>query len=178
MKAKFYPKSVSEKFVEKILEQMKKSFYKVFKNDGKTELGLGFFSQVKCYERYIPVLVLNSLVLYYENIDTIKVSKNNVKSEIKLGDIKIKNKVLNITVIEIEEKQNDKIYFLELENRLYKKDLEDLFENESIYTIQYFKTDETYSSFGTITTVNNSTTFKLLCDININSKFSIIFKIK
>ena len=175
MKAKSYPKSLSEKCTEKILEQMKKSFYKLLKNDGKTNLGLGFFSHIKCDNIDIPVIIINSQESYNENIDTIKIIKSNVEKEIKLGDIKIKNRALNITVVEIKEEVKDEIYFLKIDERLYKKDSEYLFENESIYTIQYINAGEIHFSLGSINNVDKNSAFKFLGDMNKNSKISIIF---
>ena len=175
MKVRSCPKSVSEKCTEKILQQMKKSFYKIFKNDGKTKLGLGFFSHIKYDNRYIPVLIMNSLELYYENIDTIKVFQNNVEKEIKLGDIKIKNRALNIIVIEIKEEQKNRIYFLKIDERLYIKDSEYLFENESIYIIQYFNPGANHFSLSSINDIDDNSSFEFLSDININSKISIVF---
>ena len=164
MKVKSYPKSISEKCTEKILEQMKKSFYQILKDDGKTNLGIGFFSHIKYDNRYIPVLIINSLILFYENVD-----------KIKLGETKIKNRALNISVVEIKEEEKDKIYFLKIDERLFKKDSEYLFENESIYTIQYFNTDEKHFSLGSLKNIDNNSSFKFLSDINKSSKITIIF---
>ena len=173
MKVKSYPKSISEKCTEKILEQMKKSFYQILKDDGKTNLGIGFFSHIKYDNRYIPVLIINSLILFYENIDKIKVFQNNIEREIKLGETKIKNRSLNLTVVEIKEEEKDKIYFLKIDERLFKKDSEYLFENESIYTIQYFNTDEKHFSLGSLKNIDNNSTFKFLSDINKSLKLQL-----
>ena len=40
---KVYPKSASQACIEEILSQMKKSIGTIYKVDGKTELGKGYF---------------------------------------------------------------------------------------------------------------------------------------
>ena len=57
---KEYPKSVSEKCTEKILEQMKNSFYKVYNKDGKSEIGIGFFSYIEIESKNVPIIIYNT----------------------------------------------------------------------------------------------------------------------
>ena len=42
------PEPVSQSCLEKILDQTKNSIYQIYRNDGKTILGIGFF----CYIKY------------------------------------------------------------------------------------------------------------------------------
>ena len=63
---KDYPKSVSETYTKKILEQMENSFYKVYKNEGKTQIGTGFFSYIQCASKAVPVIIIKPAEVYEE----------------------------------------------------------------------------------------------------------------
>ena len=102
--------------------------------------------------------------------------KNNMRNgmiEIKLGNIRIKNTELNLTVIEIEDNKRIGIHFLELDDRLYKKEHECYFKNDSLYIIQCSNINNILVSSGVISDICNNNTFKYLgCN---NPKGSIIF---
>ena len=170
---KAYPEPVSQACLEKILTQMKNSIYQIYRNDGKTILGIGFFCYIKYEEKEIPVVIINNYEFNKENIDSIKILKENEEKEIKLGNVRIKNKEFNVTVIEIEENNKIKIQYLEIDDRLYKKDYEYYFNNDSLYIIQYFDIKNILVSNGRINNIYNNNTFKYLGYNNI--KGSIIF---
>ena len=107
---KEYPKSVSEKCTEKILEQMKNSFYKVYNKDGKSEIGIGFFSYIEIESKNVPIIIINSTEIYKEDIGSLLVSKNNAAIEIQLGETRFKDKILNMAVFEIKQNGNIKTY--------------------------------------------------------------------
>ena len=170
---KAYPEPVSQACLEKILTQMKNSIYQIYRNDGKTILGIGFFCYIKYEEKEIPVVIINNYEFNKEDIDSIKILKENEEKEIKLGNVRIKNKEFNVTVIEIEENNKIKIQYLEIDDRLYKKDYEYYFNNDSLYIIQYFDIKNILVSNGRINNIYNNNTFKYLGYNNI--KGSIIF---
>ena len=64
---------------------MKHSFYKVYEQDGKSEIGTGFF----CYIKYTKTENRNVPVI-------------NLKTEIKLGETRFKSKDFNMTILEIK----------------------------------------------------------------------------
>ena len=64
---------------------------------------------------------------------------------------------------------------MKIDERLYIKDSEYLFENESIYIIQYFNPGENHFSLSSINDIDDNSSFEFLSDININSKISIVF---
>ena len=96
---KTYPESLSKSCLEKILTQTKKSIYQVYRNDGKTILGTGFFCYIKYERKKISVVIINNYEFNNENIDSIKIFKENEEIEIKFGNIRIKNKELNVKKI-------------------------------------------------------------------------------
>ena len=174
---KDYPKSVSETCTKKILEQMKNSFYKIYKNDGKTQIGTGFFSYIQCASKNVPVIIINPVEVYKEDIDPLIIVKNNVTKEIKLGETRFKNKTLNIAVFEIKRNEKDKLYFLDIDERMYKKDVENYFRNEPVYAIQYIKKKALEVSYGVINNISNDSTLQFFANLNSESKVTLIFNL-
>ena len=136
---KAYPEPISPACLGEILTQTKKSIYQVYRNDGKTILGIGFFCYILVKEQKIPVIIIGDCKFDKEEIDSITIfKKNNIRNgmiEIKLGNIRIKNTELNLTIIEIEDNKRIGIHFLELDDRLYEKEPECYFKNDSLYII-------------------------------------------
>ena len=100
-----YPKPASQNSIDEISRQMKHSFYKVYEQDCKSEIGTGFFCYIKYTKtenRNVPVIIINNIVSNKDNIETIKVSNNNFKTEIKLGETRFKSKDFNMTILEIK----------------------------------------------------------------------------
>ena len=170
---KVYPDPVSQACLETILDQMKNSIYQIYRSDEKTIIGIGIFCYIKYDIKKIPVVIINNYEFNKEDIKSIKIFKENDEKEIKLGNIRIKNKEFNITIIEIEENKKIKINYLEIDDRLYKKDYENYFNNDSLYIIQYSDIKNILVSFGRINDISNNNKFKYLG--YDNTKGSIIF---
>ena len=173
---KVYPEPLSQTCLKKILTQTNNSIYQIYRNDGKTKLGIGFFCYIKYEKKEIPVAIINNYEFNKEDIDSIKIYKENDEKEIKLGNIRIKNKEFNLTVIEIEDNKKIKIDYLEIDDRLYKNDYEKYFNNDSLYIIQYFDIKNILVSTGKISDICSNNIFKYL-GYN-NTKGSIIFNLK
>ena len=174
---KGYPKSTSQKCIEEMTRQMKNSIFKIYQQDGKYEIGIGFFCHLNYKKKNIPFSIINGLVENPEDIDTIYIFKNNVKREIKLGNIKYRNKELNLTILEVKENKRDRIHFFEIDDRAYKKNPEFYFDNDSIYIIQYSNIKNVQVSFGIIDAIINNSEFEYLGNVNLNSKGSLIFNL-
>ena len=58
-------------------KQMKDSIYTIYKQDGITELGVGFFCYIKYENKNIPVLIIKGLILDPDDIDTVKIFKKS-----------------------------------------------------------------------------------------------------
>ena len=183
----YYPKSVSKKCTNKILEQMNKMehlIYKIYKNQEKNttlNFGLGIFCKIKRYKKYIPVLITRYQIIdeeYLENNKEIKISLDNKDKMVEFTDKYYTNKEYDLSIIEIKEKEENKINYLELDDSLYNEDDEDaiIYNKESIYIIHYDEKNEISVSYGTINYINNSSlTFS--CNINPNTFSSPIFNL-
>ena len=172
---KAYSKPISPACLGVILAQTKNSIYQIYRNDGKTVLGIGFFCYIQLKDKKIPVVIFGDCKINKEEIDSITILKKNYLIEIKLGNIRIKNTQLNLTVIEIEDNKRIGIHFLELDDRLYEKEHENYFKNDSLYIIQCSNIKNILVSSGIISDICNNNTFKYLgCN---NPKGSIIFNL-
>ena len=151
---KAYSKPISPACLGVILAQTKNSIYQIYRNDAKTKLGIGFFCYILLKGQKIPVVIIGDCKFDKEEIESIMIfKKNDMRNcmiEIKLGNIRIKNTQLNLTVIEIEDNKRIGIHFLELDDRLYKKEHECYFKNDSLYIIQYFDIKNILVSNGRI----------------------------
>ena len=170
-----YPKFTSQKSIDEMSKQMKDSIYTIYKQDGITELGVGFFCYIKFVNKKIPVLIIKGLILDPDDIDTVKIFKNKNEKEIELGDTRLKNDTFQVTVFEIKENRRNRIHYLEIEDILYKKESENLLENVSIYIMKYFDINDIQVCPGVINDINDNSSFKYFGNINTNSKGALIF---
>ena len=170
-----YPKSVSRQCTQKILEQMSHNFiYKI--NKIKEIYDTGFFCYIKLSNKKIPVIIINNYIINEDLSNSINVLINNELKKIKLTNNRYINKELNISMIEIKEYENYNINFIEIDDNLYKKDIEFYYSKESIYIIQYNNEKDISVSYGTINDINKS---QLIYsgNINLNSYGSPIFNL-
>ena len=171
---KVNPDPVSQACLEKILEQTKNSIFQIYRSNEKTVLGIGFFCYIKYERKKIPVVIINNYEIDKDDIDSIKIFKEKEEMEIKLGNIRFKNEEFNVTLIEIEENKKYKINYLEIDERLYKKDYENYFYNDSLYIIKYFNIKNILVSFGRINDICNNNNFKYY---GYNNKKVLLFLI-
>ena len=135
------------KSIEKIAMQMKKCVCKIHKGVIK---GTGFFIKIPYNKSYLNLLITNNHILGKSDIangKNIFISLNNelISKNIKITPDKntYTNKILDITIIEINEEKDQIEDFLSLDNqiinRLYNQKEEnitcfnDIYQNESIY---------------------------------------------
>ena len=157
----------------KILEQMDKSFYKINEENG--QFYFGCFFHIKTGEKIIPVLLINKYLKFEEYKSQIDISINNQVKTIELGDTIYKNKNINISMIEIKDNKNYNINYLELDDTLKQKELENIYNNESIYIMQLNnKTKDILVSYSVMNNIFNS---KFFFKGKINEDFSIIFNL-
>ena len=153
-------KPVSLNSMEEIIKQMKNCVCEIHKGQNK---GSGFFTKILYKNELLYLLITNEHVLgndYFKKSKNITLSINNNKvvKHIKIdSNRKIYiNENLDITIIEIKQKE-DKIYdFLELDDNILNNeninDYNNLYEGKSIYVLNY-KDDEIYSSFGLLNNI-------------------------
>ena len=146
------PNPISIEGMDKILFQMKNSICRIIKNDGNK--GTGFFCRIPYNNNLLPVLITNNHVLNNDDI------QNNKKIEFTINNGKIikninidnsrkkfTNKELDVTFIEIKPKKDKIDYFLDVDDSIY-TDLENIYNNKSIYVIHYPKGNYVNVSFG------------------------------
>jgi len=160
---------LSLKVIEKTVAQMKNSVCRIH-NNGK---GTGFFVKISYKSKLLPVLITTNHAINYDDIKknkNISLSLNNDKIIIKLDNNRkiYINEKLNITIIEIKEK-NLNINYLELEDEminyinLNNKEklyyLNNSYFNGSIYSLNYSKDNNIFISYGKLININNSDIF-------------------
>jgi len=164
-----YPRSVTKKCHEKILDQMNNSIGIIKENE------IGLFGQLKYENKDIYVLIINNYIKDEDYQGKINIEINNDKKLIELDNIIYKNIDDNISIIKLKEKDNN-IKYIEIDNKLLEKENEIYYYNESIYIIQYNNNDNILISYGIIKGINNN---EIIYNGNIKSnyKFSPIFNL-
>ena len=161
---------VSLKQTEKIIEQMNNSICRI------NDKGTGFFVKIPYKSKLLPVLITTNHVINTDDIinnKNISIFLNNDKKikTIKLDNNRLKytNEKLDITIIEIKENEDnlnkdyleldDEIinYFKlkRIEEPMYFYNINNLYNNESIYLLNYLKDNNIYVSYGKLLNINN-----------------------
>ena len=147
------PIPISIEGIEQILFQMKNCVCKIIKCDG--DKGTGFFCRIPINNlNLLPVLITNNHVLNQDDIQNNKkieftINDDKKSKSIKIDGTRIKytNKELDVTFIEIKPKEDKIDNFLDIDNNI-EKDLDNLYNNKSIYIIHYPKGTNANVSFG------------------------------
>ena len=112
-----------------------------------------FFTKIKYKNINIPVMITNyKIIKYIANNNYINIYINNELNKIEIGKGKFFDKDYDLAVIEI--KNNKKIKFLELDENIYEKEIENYNNNEMIYIINYNKNDISVA-YSIINNINN-----------------------
>ena len=127
-----------------ITEQMEKNICGITLNDGKK--GTGFFCKIPFTTKYrlLPVLITNwhvikEEILYKDNQEiTIFIKTEKRARMLNLNNrLKYTNSKLDITIIELKEKE-DKIYdYLELSQNIIEEGSNNIYAGKTIYIVQY-----------------------------------------
>ena len=172
-----FPRPISKQCIRKITQQINNPIYKLF---GKKSKYICFFCYIKYQNKNIPVLITSYQIInekYVANNNSIDININNKIINIQFKTVKYVNKYLDISIIEIKETNKKIINFLELDERLYEKESELFYYNETIYIIHdNNKEKNNYISFGTINDIKKSELF-FSCNINSNLNCSPIFNV-
>ena len=178
---KNYPKPISLKSTEKIIEQMKNNVCRIKLLNGNK--GTGFFCKLIFNNKILPVLITNNHVINQEILnknDKILIIINSEVKEIQLENrIKYTNKEYDITIIKIKEKKDKINNYLEIDDNII-QNKSNIYVKESIYTIQYEGDREEVSvSYGIIKGIDelDNYTFKHLCSTNKGSSGSPILNV-
>ena len=144
-----YLKPISRQCTQRILEQMNNISFGTIKDTQQ----ICFFTQIKYKNINIPVMITNyKIIKYIANNNYINIYINNELNKIEIGKGKYFNKDYDLAAIEI--KNNNKIKFLELDENIYEKEVENYYKDESIYIINYNKNDISVV-YSIINNINN-----------------------
>ena len=180
-----YPNVISYECTQKILEQMEKNICKIRCKYG--DYGTGFLSLIPFPDksRPLPVLITNNHILTLNDIrqgKIIEFSINNDKNNYKIlidNLRKVYTNIINdITFIEI--KHNDGLnfnIFLEIDEMIYKDNLEDIYIPNSIYLLHYPHGTKVEFSFGKIKNIEENNIIKHLCQTEAGSSGSPILNL-
>ena len=179
--AENYPKPVTLKTTEKIIEQMKNNVCKIYLSDGSK--GTGFFCKLPYNQ--LKVLITNNHVIdekVLKGNEKILISINNEKKkEIELKNrIKYTNKEYDVTIIEIKEKDEINNY-LELDENIIENISNMEYIKETIYIIEYEGNEKEVSvSYGIIKGIDikNKYTFEHISCTEKGSSGSPILNMK
>ena len=128
------PKPITKHCMEILLNQMNNSICWI--NQKKENYEMGLFIYFKYQDKKIPVLLTKYNIIDGNNCNILNISLNDESKTIKLGNKRYKNKVLNLAITEIITDKNDAIQFIEIDDNLFKNDLETNYNNKSIYILQ------------------------------------------
>ena len=170
---KNYVKPVSVEGTKKILDQMTNCICKIKNNQ---IIGAGFFCRIP----YINNTKINALITSYQIIDDYYLNQNNKiilllnsHNEDKVINLDPNRKIYsskkyNTTIIELKESDNINNY-LELDENLFRNDIKEYYESQSIYILQYLFSGTASVSYGILNEFN-AVNFKHICFAESGSK--------
>ena len=145
-----YMKPISKQSTQRILEQMNNISFGIIKDTNQ----ICFFTKIKYKNINIPVMITNyKIIKYITNNNYINIYINNELNKIEIGKGKYFNNEYDLAVIEI--KKNNKIKFLELDENIYEKEIENYNNNEMIYIISYNNNNDINVVYIIINNINN-----------------------
>ena len=171
-------KPVSIEATEKILRQMKNCVCKI--HNGKDK-ATGFFAKIPYYNDLLNVLITNNHVLGESDIADGKNITISLNNETIIKDIildsnrkRYTNETLDVTIIEIRETEDNINDFLLLDKQIInlinkksntnnEKFLNNLYENESIYLLNYMNGEKIFSSYGLLKEIQQDEIYHQCC---------------
>ena len=151
------PEPVNISGTKEILNQMMKCICKIKINN---TYGTGFFCKIPFQSKTINFLMTNYHIInenYYENNNELNLFLNDEK-EVKIINLRQNrityfNKDYDITIIELKENDNINDY-MELDNNLFKNEINAYYKDISIYIIQYPLGKQASVSYGLLNEIN------------------------
>ena len=183
---------VSINSIEVILNQMKNCVCKIHIKGTK---GTGFFTKIPYKNDLLKVLITNNHILDEECIKdgkNISISLNNetIFKNIKIDSDRKRytNEIFDVTIIEIKEEIDNISDFLVLDNQIIDtynlscdenniNILDNIYENESIYILNYINGKEIFASYGILQSINENK-IKHKCCTDTGSSGSPILLLK
>ena len=163
-----YPKPITFDNAKMIIKQMERCICNIKCNKNK---GTAFFTKIPFPDKknLMPVLVTNNHILGEEFLNKpgeriiIFIKEENRSRLLDLNNrIKYTDKELDITFVEIKPDIDKINYFLELDDDILKEGINEVYDGESIYSIQY-------------PLENLSVSFGIIKGIEVNEKYKYNF---
>ena len=151
-----YLKPVSKKCTLKILEQMNSTSFGIIKDT----FYICIFTKIKHknMNMSIPVMITNyQIINFISSNKYLNIYINNELNIIELGKLKYFNKEYDFAVIQIKE--NNKIKFLEVDDNINEKEVDNYYNKESIYIINYNNKNDISVEYSIINNINDSEIF-------------------
>ena len=152
-----YIKPVNIEGTKKILDQLSNCICKVKNNQ---LMGTGFFCKIPYNNTKINVLITSYQIInefYFNQNNNLNLLMNDY-NQLKIINIDPTrntyfNKEYNTTIIELKDYDNINNY-LELDDNLFGNNIKSIFENESIYILQYLNSAKAIVSYGNLNQLN------------------------
>jgi len=149
-----YLKPVSKQCTQRILEQMNSNSFGIIQNTHY----ICFFTKIKHNNMNIPVMITNFQIIdYIESNKYLNIYISNELIMIEIGKGKYFNKDYDLALIEIKE--NNTIKFFELDDNLYEKEIEIVYNKKSIYIINYNNKNDINVAYSIINNIKYSEIF-------------------
>ena len=152
------PEPVNISGTKEILNQMMKCICKIKINN---TYGTGFFCKIPFQTKTINFLMTNYHIInenYYENNNELNLFLNDEQKvkiiNLRQNRITYFNKDYDITIIELKENDNINDY-MELDNNLFKNEINAYYKDISIYIIQYPLGKQASVSYGLLNEIND-----------------------
>ena len=134
---------------------------------------IGLFCNIKVNHKNIPVIIINNYINNEKYSNRINIILNNKEQIIDIDKIIYRDKKYNISIIKVKNNSNINIKYIEIDDKVYEKESEIYYNNESIYIIQR-KSENVLVSYGLIKEIYKN---EIIYKGNINSDYSLIFNL-
>ena len=94
-------------------------------------------TKIKFNNKKVPILIASNNIKNGIHNNQIVIINNNMNKSIKLERILDEDKDLGLTIFELQNEEKKDLNFLEIDERLYEKEVEFYYYEESIYIIHY-----------------------------------------
>lgn len=180
-----YPSIVTLEQTKIIINQIENSICKIYKKKGVHGTGFLCYIENKKENGKMPVLITNNHIIGDKEIDENQRLKIFFKKENKLLDLNLDknkkkiytNKNYDITIIEIKKKEINSNSFLEIDDKVYMEGSENIFQSQSVYTIQYPEELSPSVSYGIIKGIDEKNEILHLCHTKEGSSGSPIINL-
>ena len=175
-----YPIPITYEDTKIIMEQMEKKICEITSSDYSK--GTGFFCKIPfpTKDKLLPVLITNwhvikNEILYRENEEITIFIKNEKKGRIlNLNNrLKYTNQEIDITIIELKEKDDNIYDYLELDQNIIEEGSNNIYGGKTIYIIQYPESKLSVS-YGILNKIEKGYEFSHLCSTKVGSSGSPI----